>query len=80
MARVFKLEMYIVDAEDTFRNWTPSQVAMEIKSVVDYENWTMSEVSSIQTSKEFEWDDNLDINRTIATLDDYEAYFKKEKE
>lgn len=79
MARVFKLEMYIVDAEDTFRNWTPSQVAMEIKSVVDYENWTMSEVSSIQTSKEFEWDDNLDINRTIATLDDYEAYFKKEE-
>lgn len=79
MARVFKLEMYIVDAEGTFENMTVSQVAREIKSTIDYEHWTTSEVASLQTSKEFEWDDSLDINRTLATLDDYESYFKKEE-
>lgn len=70
--------MYILDVEGTLENMTVSQVAKELKSTIDYEHWTTSEVSSLQTSKEFEWDDDLAINSTLATLDDYESYFKKE--
>ena len=77
MAKVFKLEMYVVDVEGTFENMTPSQVSKELKSTIDYEHWTMSEVASLQTSKEFEWDEDSPINNTKATLEDYEAYFNK---
>lgn len=38
----------------------------------------MTRVTSVQSSEEFEWDDDLAINKTNATPEDHEVYLKGE--
>ncbi|AGT13424.1 hypothetical protein TROLL_145 [Bacillus phage Troll] len=78
MPKVHKVTLYVVDLYGDYDNYTEEEVAEEIKQHVDLQLDTMSHVGKIESSEEFEWDDELAINKTNATTEDHEAYFKKE--
>lgn len=74
MARIYKAEVYIIDPEDEFE---------EVRDVNDFiENRlgdiVLVDITDIQESKSFYWHDELKVNRTYATKEDYEYYFKKD--
>ncbi|AGY46646.1 hypothetical protein BigBertha_138 [Bacillus phage BigBertha] len=78
MPKVHKVTLYVVDLNGDYDNYTEEEVAEEVKQHVDLQLDTMSHVGKIESSEEFEWDDELKINYTNATTKDYEEYFKKE--
>ncbi|AMO25831.1 hypothetical protein Blue_008 [Bacillus phage Deep Blue] len=79
MAKVYKVEMYIVDANGDYDFLDNEEMVEEIEHQVDVRMDVMSHVTSVQSSKEFEWDDDLAVNKTNATIEDYEAQLKKEE-
>ncbi|QVW29024.1 hypothetical protein [Bacillus phage SWEP1] len=78
MAKVHKVTLYVVDLYGDYDTYTEEEIGQEIKYAVDTQIDTSSHVGEIESSKEFEWDDELKINYTDATTNDYEEYFKKE--
>lgn len=77
MAKVHKVTLYVVDLYGDFDNYTEEEIGLEIKDAVDTQLDTSSHLGKIESSEEFEWDDELKINYTAATTKDYEEYFKK---
>ncbi|MCI3197764.1 hypothetical protein GXP75_19250 [Bacillus sp. HU-1818] len=74
MAKVYKAEFYIADINDEF------QGINDIKEKIEESPTFRSayvHVADVKESAEFEWDDDLKINRIAATTEDYEEYFKK---
>ena len=69
-ANIHKLELYIVDANGNYGD------IEEIITLIENHTDCSCKVI-ISDSKEFEWDDDLDINRTNANLECYEEYFTK---
>ena len=78
MAKVHKITMYVVDLYGDYDSYTEEEIGNEIKYAVDTQIDSSSHIGKIESSEEFEWDDELRINYTNATTDEYEAYFKKE--
>lgn len=78
MPKVYKVEMYIVDVHGDYDHLTNEDMVEEIEHQVDVRMDVMTHVESVESSKEFEWDDDLAINKTNATKEDYEAHLKKE--
>lgn len=71
MATLHKLELYLIDFDD---NWEVMKSSLE--SVADKADLSY-EIASHEQSEEFEWDDDLKINKLDCTIEDYEEYFKK---
>ena len=69
MSKIHKIEMYIVDANDFMdRDYTG------ILGVLD--RYTgMNGIIINGKTVEFEWDDDLAINRVNCPLEEYEKYF-----
>ncbi|AXQ67714.1 hypothetical protein KIOSHI_37 [Bacillus phage Kioshi] len=80
MAKVYKVEMYIVDANGEYDFASDEAMLEEIEHQVAVRMDVMTHVESVKSSEEFEWDDDLRINYTGATKEDYEAHLKKEGE
>lgn len=78
MAKVYKVEMYIVDANGEYDFVNDEDMKEEIEHQVDVRMDVMSLVTSVKSSDEFGWDDDLDINKEGATAEQHEAYLKKE--
>lgn len=78
MPKVHKITLYVTDLHGDYDNYTEEEIGEEIKQNVDLQMDTMSHVASVESSKEFEWDDDLRINYTDATTKDYESQLKKE--
>lgn len=72
MAKVYKVEMYVVDANEEFGDVDHIKPYLE-----DWHRWVMTDVTGIQESDEFEWEDDLKINKVNASVEDYEEYFKE---
>lgn len=69
MAKVYKVEMYISDFNSEIED------AKEfIEDLLD-NGWIGVKVADVKESEEFEWDDDLAINKVKATKEDYEEYF-----
>jgi len=79
MAKVHKVTLYVVDANGEYDNYTEEEINEEVKIAIDVQLDTMSHVASVESSKEFEWDDDLRINYTDATTEEYEAQLKEGK-
>lgn len=77
MAKVYKVEMYIVDANGDYDYLDNEDMVEEIEHQVDVRMDVMTRVTSVESSEEFEWDDDLAVNKTNATIEDYEAQLKK---
>ena len=71
MATLHKLELYIVDFDDYWEVMKSSLESVADKADLCYK------VASHEQSKEFEWHDDIDINKQDCTIEDYEAYFNK---
>lgn len=71
MSKLHKLEMYIVDANGMFNS---------IDDIINYlfRTHDLSFVLSKSKTSEFEWDDDLKINKMDCTIQDYEEYFKED--
>ena len=71
MAKIYKVEMYIVDVNDEFNG---------IQDYIEYVNGGLYNLSLFITkseSKKFEWDDELIVNKRCAMTDDYNEFFRK---
>lgn len=78
MAKVFKVEMYVVDANGEYGD--SDELKQELSDLDDkIFGSPMLRVAKIEESKEFEWDDNLKINKTKAMNRDFEQYLKKKE-
>lgn len=69
MARIHKVEMYLVDANDYY-----DDVELAIENMVERSEFYSLHVKA-QSSKEIEWDDDIDFNHTDCTKESCEAYF-----
>lgn len=75
MARVYKVSFYVSDYNEHY------QAGEIFKENLEAQLERMDVLPShieVQESEEFEWEDDLAINRVDATRKDYEEYFKKE--
>ncbi|WQZ49544.1 hypothetical protein Z3_228 [Bacillus phage Z3] len=79
MAKVHKVTMYIVDANGDYDWHNNGDMVNEVEHHIDERMDVMSRVISVESSEEFEWDDDLAVNKTNATIEDYEAQLKKEE-
>lgn len=69
MAVVHKVSMYVTDIEGD------SIIENLIKSGLDrYDLYP--KFIKVESSEEFEWDDDLPINKINSTKEDFERYFK----
>jgi hypothetical protein len=83
MAKVYKAEIYISDYNGEIYISDNGEINDDIKNFLEslLENrWVGIKVSDIKESEEFEWHDDLVINKTKATTEDFEKYFKDEKD
>lgn len=76
MAKIYKLEAYIIDANDEYED--EEQLESHLDYLLDRGDISLQEIN-INSSEEFEWEDDLRINKTAATKDDYEKYFKEDE-
>lgn len=72
MSKIYKLEMYVIDHNDIYDCYD------SISDIL--ENTTDLSCEVINESKvEFEWEDELPINKMNCPLGEYEKYFKEYK-
>lgn len=70
MARIHKLEFYLVDYNDVYENG--DYILAEIENNL-YDGFILN--PKTKTSKEFEWDDDIDLNYSDCSKEDCERYF-----
>lgn len=75
MAKIYKAQIYLTDYNDEIQDL--EDLKEDLKDLGDY-LWIGVDIGEIKESKEFEWDDDLKINSTDATIADFEEYFKDE--
>lgn len=78
MAKVTKLEVYIVDYADEYQD--AEHFIGELKELIRDQMWVQVSIGEIKESEVFEWNDDLKINRTDSTIEDLEAYFTRKGE
>jgi len=71
MAKLYKVEMYILDANEEYKDFQDIRTNIENNTYdVDINTFNVKEAN-------FEWDDNLKINHLDATVEDYREYFEE---
>lgn len=77
MANVFKVVMYLTDSHgDYYLEHLKDELENAVTRCLDMR----VDIDKIDESAEFEWDDDLQINKTNATIEDFESYFEEENE
>ncbi|MCY8408978.1 hypothetical protein [Bacillus haynesii] len=73
MTKVYKVEFYVSEMNDELRS------SEDVEEVLKwaFRSRGRTHIASIQESKEFEWDDDLPINKVDATTEDHEKFFKE---
>jgi len=71
MAKIFKIEMYVVDTNDKTQDEQDLLDELE-NSLEDL----LIHAANVEM-RTFEWDDGIAINYVAATNEDHEAYFKE---
>jgi len=74
MAKIYKVSLYLTDYNDEYHDKEHMEVYLNehIKKL-----WVGVSCLEAQESIEFEFDDELTINKVSATKEDYEVFFKK---
>lgn len=73
MAKVYKVQIYISDYNDEIQD--VDNLKTRLEDLGD-RMWVGIKIADYKESKEFEWHDDLLINKTYAQVDDYEKYFE----
>lgn len=72
MTKIYKVSFYATDINDEYYN------NEHFLSHLKEQLWNLDapiDFLKIEESKEFEWDDDLKINKINATVEDFEKYF-----
>ena len=77
MAKIYRAEVYIIDYDNEFED--AYETSNEIKRILERNSDCLIDVVDIQGSKEFYWHDELKVNRTYTTKEDYDYYFNKNR-
>lgn len=75
MAKIYKVSVFITDYNDDYQNVDHFQ--SELQERLEETLWAGVDHLEVQESDEFEWDDDLEVNKTTATKEAFEEYFKK---
>ncbi|MEX0598134.1 MAG: hypothetical protein WD512_16720 [Candidatus Paceibacterota bacterium] len=72
MAKVYKATIYIADPNNDVSD------LIDLNDMIENElgEWKIIKVAESKESEEFNWDDDLMINKIYSQVDDYEEYFK----
>ena len=73
MAKVYKATLYVTDYNEEYQDG--EHLKLGLQEHLD-DLWVGVDHLEIQESNEFEWDDELAINKVDASKEDYEVYFK----
>lgn len=71
MAKLYKVEMYILDVNEKYDDLGSIMMDMENSTDVNFDYFNEQET-------DIEWDDNVKINNTNCTIEDYRKYFKQD--
>ena len=71
MAKIHKVEMYLVDIHEDFETLNDALIYMTNRKYSPLYHLVTSE------SKEFEWDDDVVINRCNCTNEQYNKFFEQ---
>lgn len=66
MAIIHKISFYIADVND---EWSSSDIDCVLSNKFN------AEFVKVESSDEFEWDDDLEINKVDNTKEDFDKYF-----
>lgn len=69
MAKLYKVEMYILDVHDSYENISDVCDTMAYEADVYLQPFKTEE-------REIEWSDNIDLNNINCTEETYKKYFK----
>lgn len=73
MSRIYKIEAYIVDVNESYYDAEDC-----FDALMEYSDCFSPTPINFKQA-DFEWDDDLMINNSRCTIDDCEAMFKEEK-
>lgn len=68
MAKIHKMTIYFVDPNDQYD-------ANEIETIIENDDYLPSAKVVKAETKEFEWDDDLAINKLSASTEDFDEFF-----
>lgn len=71
MARLYKVEMYVLDINEDYYSFDDIMNDVENSVEAGFTPFNIQEV-------EFEWDDNIDLNKMNAPLEVYRNYFEED--
>lgn len=74
MARVYKVSFYVADYNDHYGAGEMFKENLEVQ--LEHMDVLAKHVE-VEESEEFEWEDDLAINKTKATKKDFQEYFKQ---
>ncbi|MFS0905676.1 hypothetical protein AB3N02_21770 [Priestia aryabhattai] len=75
MAKVYRVTMFVSDANGDMQD--AENLKEQLEQVADRLDVFFDHIE-VEESEEFEWDDDLKINKTNATVEDFEEYFEEE--
>ncbi|MDS7057172.1 hypothetical protein NXG04_07720 [Klebsiella pneumoniae] len=72
MAKVFKATVYFADYNEEIQD------EEDLKNFIEDRlgRWVGIHISETKESEDFEWEDDLKINKTNRTAEDFEEYLK----
>lgn len=71
MAKLYKVEMYVVDFRDEYNN-----IGAILTDAEDALDGVFIRVASTQGKNIPDWNDDIDINKSDASIEVFDAYFK----
>jgi len=75
MAKLHKLELYVLDVNDDFNN------SQDVLNYIEHQTSRyLNFKSSSQKSVDIKWEDDIDLNFSDCSIESYEAYFIKQEE
>ena len=73
MAKLYKVELYLCDVNDEF--YDKDDVLEYLNSLLEMDDYFLTRIINAKESKEFEWYDNIDINYSDCTKEEFDKYF-----
>lgn len=73
MAKLYKVELYLCDVNDEF--YDKDDVLEYLNSLLEMDDYFLTRIINAKESKEFEWYDDIDINYSDCTKEEFDKYF-----
>ena len=79
MAKLFKIEMYVVDYNSIFEDFTKSEMKEEIKTAIESFSDVSIEIAEIKEKDIGEWNDKHKLNKINLPIEEFKKEFGEVK-